>query len=91
MIVTNNTVYNSVRLAGRDGYPGGAQVKHGFEATDFGEPPRHDDLARACGVDGFRASDAKEFRHVLEEAIEVVRSGRPAVVTVDTKMAERPM
>jgi len=91
VVVTNNAVYNSVRLAGRDGYPGGAQVMHGFEAADFGEPPRQEDLARACGVDGFRASDAEEFRQVLKEAITVVRSGRPAVVTVDTKMAERPM
>ena len=91
VIVTNNTVYNSVRLAGRDGYPGGAQVEHGYVADDFGQTPRHDDLARACGVDGFRASDAEEFRQALKEAMKVVHSGKPAVVTVDTKTAERPM
>lgn len=91
VIVANNTVYNSVRLAGRDAYPDGAQVEHGYVGVDFGEAPRHDELARACGVDGFRAADAEEFRRVLEKAIEVVQSGRPAVVTVDTTMAKVPI
>jgi acetolactate synthase-1/2/3 large subunit len=91
VIVNDNSVYNSVRLAGRDGYPGGAQVQHGYVADDFGESPRHDDLARACGVDGFRASDADEFRQALNDAMKVVDDGRPALVTVKTKAAARPM
>lgn len=91
VVVVNNAVYNSVRLAGRDGYPGGAQVVHGYVAADFGETPHADEIARACGVAGFRASDGDGLRQALKEALEVVRSGHPALVTVDTTKADRPM
>lgn len=91
VIVCNNKVYNSVRLAGRDAFPDGAQVEHGYVAVEFDETPRHDELARACGVDGFRASDSTEFRQALEKAMEIVRSGRPALVTVDTEKAAKPI
>lgn len=91
IIVVNNAAYNSVRLAGRDGYPGGAQVVHGYVASEFGETPHADEIARACGVAGFRAGDGDEFRLALKEALEVVRSGRPALVTVDTTMSDRPI
>jgi acetolactate synthase I/II/III large subunit len=90
-IVANNTVYNSTRLAGRDGYPDGAQVTHGYVATDFGVPPAADKIAEACGVAGFHARDAEEFRSMLKEALEIVRSGRPALITVDTAMADQPL
>jgi|SRR5215204_3921568 len=90
-IVANNAVYNSVRLAGRDGYPDGAQVRHGYVASDFGRPPAADEIARACGVAGFRAADGEQFRAVLKQAVQTVQSGHPAVVTVDTTMAERPL
>ena len=91
VVVVNNATYNSVRLAGRDGYPDGAQVRHGYVGTDFGEPPHADDLARACGVAGFRASDGEQFRSALKQAVETVRSGRPALVTVETMTADRPV
>jgi acetolactate synthase-1/2/3 large subunit len=88
-VILDNATYNSVRLAGRDGYPDGAQVRHGYVGADFGETPRADELARACGVAGFRAADGEQFRSVLKQAIETVQSGRPAVVTVKTTAAER--
>jgi acetolactate synthase I/II/III large subunit len=90
-IVANNTVYNSTRLAGRDGYPDGAQVTHGYVGTDFGEPPAADKIAEACGVAGFHARDAEQFRSMLKEALEIVRSGQPALITVDTAMADQPL
>ncbi|MGH9247901.1 MAG: thiamine pyrophosphate-requiring protein [Acidimicrobiales bacterium] len=90
-IVANNNVYNSVQLAGRDGYPGGAQVTHGYVASDFGQAPAADRIAQACGVAGFRAGDGEEFRAALKQAVEVVQSGKPALVTVDTKTADRPL
>lgn len=90
VIVADNGVYNSVRLAGRDGYPDGAQVQHGFVATDFGETPAADQIAQACGVAGFRASNADEFHKALTDALEVVRAGRPALVTVQTLPTDRP-
>jgi acetolactate synthase-1/2/3 large subunit len=91
VVVVNNATYNSVRLAGRDGYPDGAQVRHGYVATDFGEPPHADDVARACGVAGFAASGGEQFRSVLKQAVETVQAGQPALVTVDTTTADRPM
>ncbi|HVR79599.1 MAG TPA: thiamine pyrophosphate-requiring protein [Acidimicrobiia bacterium] len=91
VIVANNSTYNSVRLAGRDGYPGGAQVRHGFVATDFGRGPAAHELARACGVAGYRAADGEEFRGALKQALNTVQSGEPALVTVDTAMAEQPL
>lgn len=91
VVVVNNATYNSVRLAGRDGYPDGAQVRHGYVGTDFGETPHADDVARACGVAGFRAADGEQFRSVLEQAVKTVRAGQPALVTVDTTTADRPM
>lgn len=91
VVVVNNATYNSVRLAGRDGYPDGAQVRHGYVGSDFGETPRADDVARACGVAGFRASDGEQFRSVLKQAVETVQAGQPALVTVDTTTADRPM
>ena len=90
-VVVNNAVYNSVRLAGRDGSPDGAQVQHGFVGTDFGETPAADQLARACGVAGFHARDAEEFRSTLKEALAEVEAGRPALVTVDAQMTDRPV
>jgi acetolactate synthase I/II/III large subunit len=90
-IVANNTVYNSTRLAGRDGYPDGAQVTHGYVGTDFGAPPAADKIAEACGVAGFHARDAEQFRSMLKEALEIVRSGQPALITVDTAMADQPL
>jgi acetolactate synthase-1/2/3 large subunit len=89
IVVVNNATYNSVRLAGRDGYPDGAQVRHGYVGADFGETPHADEVARACGVAGFRASDGEQFRSVLKQAIETVQAGRPALVTVDTTAATR--
>ena len=83
-IVVDNGVYNSVRLAGRDGYPGGAQVEHGFVATDFEQTPRADLIAEACGVTGFTAETVDEAREALADAIKVVESGRPALVTIKT-------
>lgn len=91
VVVANNSTYNSVRLAGRDGYPQGAQVQHGFVGTDFGQGPAADDIARACGVAGYRADDGEELRSALKSALETVQSGAPALVTVDTTMAERPL
>jgi acetolactate synthase-1/2/3 large subunit len=91
VVVVNNATYNSVRLAGRDGYPDGAQVRHGYVATDFGETPHADDLARACGVAGFRASDGPQLRSALKQAVETVQAGQPALVTVETTTADRPM
>ena len=91
VIVVDNAVYNSVRLAGRDGYPEGAQVAHGYVATDFGDTPRAEMIAAACGVVGLRAADADELRRALKEALEVVRSGRPALVTVQVTMSDRPI
>ena len=90
-VVVNNGTYNSVRLAGRDGYPDGAQVRHGYVGTDFGETPHADEVAAACGVAGFRAADGEQFRATLKQAVAVVQAGRPAVVTVDTTTADRPM
>lgn len=91
VVVADNSTYNSVRLAGRDGYPDGAQVRHGFVGTDFGKGPAADDLARACGVAGYRAGDGEELRAVLKQALETVESGTPALVTVETTMAQRPL
>lgn len=91
IVVANNSTYNSVRLAGRDGYPEGAQVQHGYVGTDFGQGPAADAIARACGVEGHRAKDAEELRAVLKLALETVVSGAPALVTVDTTMAEQPL
>jgi acetolactate synthase-1/2/3 large subunit len=88
-VVLNNATYNSVRLAGRDGYPDGAQVRHGYVGSDFGETPHADEVARACGVAGFRASDGEQFRSVLKQAVETVQAGQPALVTVDTTAADR--
>ena len=90
IIVADNKVYNSVRLAGRDGYPDGAQVRHGYVATDFGETPAADQIAQACGVAGFRASNADEFHKALTDALDEVRAGRPALVTVETLPTDRP-
>lgn len=90
-VVVNNATYNSVRLAGRDGYPDGAQVRHGYVGSDFGETPRADDVARACGVAGYRAADGEQFRAALERAVATVQAGQPALVTVDTLTADRPM
>lgn len=89
-VVVNNAAYNSVRLAGRDGYPAGAQVAHGYVATTFGETPRADEIAEACGVAGFRARNGDELRSALKGALDVVGAGRPALVTADTAMADRP-
>lgn len=86
-VVVDNGVYNSVRLAGRDGYPDGAQVEHGFVATDFEQTPRADLIAEACGVSGFSAETQAEARHALADAIKVVESGRPALVTIKTSMS----
>ena len=90
-VVLNNATYNSVRLAGRDGYPDGAQVRHGYVGSDFGETPHADEVARACGVAGFRASDGEQLRSALKQAVETVQAGQPALVTVDTTTADRPM
>ena len=88
-IVVDNGVYNSVRLAGRDGYPDGAQVEHGFVATDFEQTPRADLIAEACGVAGFTAESEEEARSALADALKVVTSGRPALVTIKTAMSSR--
>ena len=88
-VVVDNGVYNSVRLAGRDGYPEGAQVEHGFVATDFEQTPRADLIAEACGVAGFSAETAEDARAALADAIKVVESGRPALVTIKTSMSNR--
>ena len=88
-VVVDNGVYNSVRLAGRDGYPQGAQVEHEYVATDFGETPQADLIAEACGVSGFSATTADEARAALADAIKVVESGRPALVTIKTSMSAR--
>jgi thiamine pyrophosphate-dependent acetolactate synthase large subunit-like protein len=85
----DNGVYNSVRLAGRDGYPEGAQVQHGFVATDFEQTPRADLIAEACGVTGFTAETADEARTALADAVKVVESGRPALVTITTSRSNR--
>ena len=83
-VVVDNGVYNSVRLAGRDGYPDGAQVEHGFVATDFEQTPRADLIAEACGVKGFTAETGEQARAALADAIKIVESGRPALVTIKT-------
>ena len=88
-VVVDNGVYNSVRLAGRDGYPDGAQVQHGFVATDFEQTPRADLIAEACGVTGFTADTEEEARAALADALKVVESGRPALVTIKTSKSSR--
>jgi acetolactate synthase-1/2/3 large subunit len=88
-IVVNNAAYNSVRLAGRDGYPDGAQVRHGFVATDFGQPPRADLIAEACGVTGFTSDSADDARIALADAVKIAESGRPALVNITTGLSAR--
>jgi thiamine pyrophosphate-dependent acetolactate synthase large subunit-like protein len=66
-------------------------VRHGYVGTDFGEPPHADDLARACGVAGFRAADGEQFRSALKQAVDTVQAGHPALVTVETMTADRPV
>lgn len=83
-VVIDNGVYNSVRLAGRDGYPDGAQVQHGFVATDFEQTPRADLIAEACGVAGFTAETPGDAREALADAIKIVESGRPALLAIKT-------
>jgi acetolactate synthase I/II/III large subunit len=88
-VVLDNAAYNSVRLAGRDGYPDGAQVRHGFVATDFAEPIAADRIAEACGVTGFAAATEDEARAALADAVKVVESGSPALVTIRTALSAR--
>ena len=91
VVVVDNGAYNSVRLAGRDGYPDGAQVTHGYVAADFDETPNAAGIAEACGVAGFSASGSDEFRVALQDALAVVASGRPALVTVRVTKSDRPI
>ncbi len=91
VVVVDNAAYNSVRLAGRDGYPEGAQVRHGYVAAEFDETPRADLIAQACGVAGFAAADEAEFRTALQEALAVVASGSPALVSVRVAKSDRPI
>jgi acetolactate synthase I/II/III large subunit len=88
-VVVDNAAYNSVRLAGRDGYPEGAQVRHGFVATDLEQGPRADLLAEACGVAGFAVESVDQARVALADAVKIVESGRPALVTIRTALSTR--
>jgi acetolactate synthase I/II/III large subunit len=88
-IVLNNSSYNSVRLAARDAYPDGWQVKHGYVGTDMEDGPRPDLIAQACGIGGFSAQDGDEFRTELAHALKEVHQGRPAVVSVNTTLSAR--
>jgi hypothetical protein len=42
-------------------------------------------------VAGFRAADGEQFRSALKQAVDTVQAGHPALVTVETMTADRPV
>lgn len=91
IVVVNNACYNSVRLAARDAYPGGVQAEHGFVGVDLADPPAFETIAEACGAWGIRVDNPGELKPALEQALEIVRGGRTAVVNVRIVASEKPL
>jgi acetolactate synthase-1/2/3 large subunit len=89
IVVVDNATYNSVRLAGRDGYPDGAQVRHGYVGADFGETPRADERGASLRCGRVPRGRRGAVPVGAEQAVETVQAGRPALVTVETTAAAR--
>lgn len=91
ILILNNACYNSVRLAARDAYPEGVQVREGFVGVSLAESPAFEMIAESCGGWGKRVERPDALVPALKEALDVVRQGRTAVVNIITQAAERPL
>ncbi len=83
-VIFNNQSYGFIKLLVERFYgEGSLSEKAAFEAgVDIVPPPDYAAVARACGAYGRRVEDPADVLPVLKEAIDQVRSGRPAVVDV---------
>ncbi len=82
-VVFNNAGWGAVGRATRAMYPDGHAVKANvMPLTRLNPAPSHAGVAEACGVAGFTASDPAGLPGVLDQALAVVRQGRPALVDI---------
>lgn len=82
-VIADNRVWNAVRRSAIAVYPEGAAAAADHMAFTSLEPaPDYTKIAEAYGAAGRSVDDPAELRGALEEAVEIGRSGRQAVVAV---------
>ncbi|MGR7994596.1 thiamine pyrophosphate-requiring protein [Xanthobacter sp. ZOL 2024] len=91
IIILNNESYNSVVLATRHDFAGGAQDTFGHVGSLLPQSPAFETLAEACGAFGRRVTRMDDVEPALQEALAAVRSGRSAVVNIMTEAAQKPL
>ncbi len=86
-IVFNNQAYGFIRgMVERTAGEKKLSDRMAFEAgVDIMPPPDYALVAQSCGAYGKTLEDPADVRPVLKEALDQVRSGRPAVVNVITE------
>ena len=82
-VIFDNARWDAVRRSTRGMYPEGAASADGYEPfTYFSGEVAYEKVVEAAGGYGVRVTDPNTLPHVLEQAAEVVRGGRQAVVSV---------
>lgn len=82
-VVCNNRQYAAIKLGVQAAFPEGAMVTQGrYPGLEFPNPPRFDEIAKACGIHGERVSDPDQLHDALDRGIRQVRNGTGALVDV---------
>lgn len=81
-VVYNNQGWNAVRTSTAAQHPDGEAVEDGVPESEFETPLDLSVPARAAGLHTRRVDEYASLRGALEEAVEVVDGGTPAVVDV---------
>jgi acetolactate synthase-1/2/3 large subunit len=82
-VVFDNGGYGAVKRATTAMYPQGASVAAGrIPLSDFGHVPDHVRIVESCGGRGWRVDSAAALDAALEAAVETVRGGTQALVSV---------
>lgn len=87
-VIFNNQCYNAVKRTIKDLFPNGWSMKTGkFIGVDLHPSPKYENIVKAVGGYGETVEDPEEIKPALLRALEIVKTGRQAVVDV---ICQRP-